>query len=137
MSVEIALIVLKNGLAFREVELDTYFFRSNGLLNMNPGLILTRTIALLSDHSIYDSNKKYTSVTGDGGRLRGILRIRDLLFRDPSRLVKDVMIKVIRCVSDLTALDTLERQRPDYVKSPGTKTPSPLCATSNPSWLNL
>lgn len=41
----------------------------------------------------------YVYVTDDGGRLRGILRIRDLLFRDPNRLVKDVMIKEVRCVS--------------------------------------
>lgn len=41
----------------------------------------------------------YVYVTDDGGRLRGILRIRDLLFRDPNRLVRDVMIKEVRCVS--------------------------------------
>ncbi|MGF1677986.1 MAG: magnesium transporter [Candidatus Methylacidiphilales bacterium] len=41
----------------------------------------------------------YVYVTDMIGRLRGILRIRDLLFRDPNRLVRDVMIKEVRCVS--------------------------------------
>ncbi|MEM1158434.1 MAG: magnesium transporter [Verrucomicrobiota bacterium] len=41
----------------------------------------------------------YVYVTDERGRLCGILRIRDLLFRDPNRLVKDVMIKEVRCVS--------------------------------------
>jgi len=41
----------------------------------------------------------YIYVTDDVGRLRGVLRIRDLLFKDPSRLVKDIMIREVRCVS--------------------------------------
>lgn len=41
----------------------------------------------------------YIYVTDDAGRLRGVLRIRDLLFKDPNRLVRDVMIREVRCVS--------------------------------------
>jgi magnesium transporter len=41
----------------------------------------------------------YIYVTDRIGRLRGILRVRDLLFRNPASVTRDVMIKEVRCVS--------------------------------------
>lgn len=41
----------------------------------------------------------YVYVTDENGRLRGVLRIRDLLFSNPETPLRDVMIPQVRCVS--------------------------------------
>lgn len=41
----------------------------------------------------------YVYVTDENGRLRGVLRVRDLLFRKPDLQIRDIMIREVRAVS--------------------------------------
>jgi len=41
----------------------------------------------------------YVYVVDEGGRLRGVLRIRDLLFSQPDTPIRNLMVREVRCVS--------------------------------------
>ncbi len=56
----------------------------------------------------------YIYVVDDQQRLQGVLRMRDLLLRDPSTMVRDVMIKEVRAVSVHADQEELGRLFRDY-----------------------
>ncbi len=51
------------------------------------------------EDSISGNGMFYVYVTDENGRLRGVLRVRDLLFRQPDVLIRDIMIREVRAVS--------------------------------------
>ncbi len=77
------------------------------------GIMQTEVIAVSEDLTISETIEKlrgmedlveadgffYVYVTDRNGRLRGVLRIRDLLFSKPERKVRDIMIREVRAVS--------------------------------------
>lgn len=71
------------------------------VVSVTEGLTISETIEKL--RSMVDSTTAddifYVYVTDENGRLRGVLRVRDLLFRDPKLQIRDIMIREVRAVS--------------------------------------
>lgn len=77
------------------------------------GIMQTEVISVLEDLTIAETIERlrgmedltqtdgyfYVYVTDTNERLRGVLRIRDLLFSKPDRTVRDIMIREVRAVS--------------------------------------
>ncbi len=69
-------------------------------IDVNENISIRDATETLRNYEDLDSDDfYYIYVTDDEKRLRGVLRMRDLLFRKPLLLVKDVMDKEVRCVS--------------------------------------
>ena len=56
----------------------------------------------------------YVYVTDANGRLRGVLRVRDILFSQPERKVRDIMIREVRAVSVHADQEEIARLFRDY-----------------------
>ncbi|MFU8848129.1 MAG: magnesium transporter [Opitutales bacterium] len=71
------------------------------VISVREDLTIAETIERL--RGMEDLNQSdgyfYVYVTDTNDRLRGVLRIRDLLFSKPDRLVRDIMIREVRAVS--------------------------------------
>ena len=53
----------------------------------------------MEDLTATDDGLFYVYVTDGNGRLRGVLRVRDLLFSKPDLMIRDIMIREVRAVS--------------------------------------
>src|SRR4051794_19110961 len=60
-------------------------------------------------HRYRSFDVQYAYVVADGGKLAGVLRLRDLLLSAPTELLEDVMIRDPLKVRDTAGLDVLER----------------------------
>src|SRR5215208_132006 len=60
-------------------------------------------------HRYRSFDVQYAYVTGDGGKLVGVLRLRDLLLSAPTELLADVMIDQPLKVRDTAGLEVLQR----------------------------
>jgi len=92
------------------------------------GIMQTEVISVLEDLTIAETIERlrgmedlsqtdgyfYVYVTDTNERLRGVLRIRDLLFSKPERLVRDIMIREVRAISVHADQEELARMFKHY-----------------------
>ncbi len=78
-------------------------------LSFFQGLTIKEAVEKMREnvHEYSDYEVQYAYVTGPRGRLRGVLRLRDLLLSAPQRQLSEIMIPNPLSVRDTTSLDEL------------------------------
>lgn len=85
------------------------------LVSVPEHFTIGAAIEKLRDHETAESEGLfYVYVTDAQQRLRGVVRLRDLLFQKPDRLIRDVMIREVRCVSVHADQEEIARLFQDY-----------------------